>query len=84
MTLSLFYDSAFSPILIYCIYRTHDFVVGADRSCSCCRAVCVRVCVRRTKPGIFEEPEADSPDQLVKMLLTEGQNAALPAGKINR
>ena len=59
----------------YAVLVRFFHVVGADRSSFPCR-------VRRTKPGIFEEPEADSPDQLLKMLLTEGQNGALPAGKL--
>lgn len=32
------------------------------------------------QPGIFEEPKADSPAQLVKMLMAESQEEALPAG----
>lgn len=35
------------------------------------------------QPGIFEEPEADSPSQLVKML-TAGPDNGLPPGGSNR
>lgn len=73
----------FLPFL-YIVYTVLMILLLAPIALVLVVVLCVFVCVRRTKPGIFEEPEADSPDQLVKMLLTEGQNAALPAGKINR